>query len=260
MSLPSVKNKQVAIFAAFIAAVVSPCPVPLQAYDIIREGGSGGAVTWNAGTVNIDVKVGGTTTLQDGTTFAQSALAAMDEWNAVLGSLRLVGNDVGAAQPPQNRNGINEIAFTADVYGEAFGENVLAVALSHRATTPRQDGSFRRTECDILFNNARTWDSYRGVRQTAVDFRRVAIHELGHLIGLDHPDESNQTVVAVMNSRVSNADRLQVDDIDGGQFLYGSATPVTPPSNDAFANAIVFPASASQVTGSPSIPAARSTR
>lgn len=235
--------------AAVVGAASFAAALSVSAYDILR-GPGGDAITWNPGNVNIEVRLGGTTALQDGSTFTQSALAAMDEWNAVLGSIRLVGRDAGAATAPQDKNGINEIAFTADVYGEAFGENVLAVALSHRTTAPRQDGTYRRTECDILFNNARTWDSYRGARQNPVDLRRVAIHELGHLIGLDHPDETNQTVTAVMNSRIGNPDRLQVDDIDGGQFLYGSTTPVASPANDSFASAAVFPGNTTQVTGS----------
>jgi hypothetical protein len=41
-------------------------------------------------------------------------------------------------------------------------------------------------------------------------------------VGLDHPDEKGQRVTAIMNSRVSDIDRLKPDDIRGGQALYGA--------------------------------------
>src|SRR6185369_9161788 len=38
-----------------------------------------------------------------------------------------------------------------------------------------------------------------------------------------HPDDEGQTVSAIMNSRVSNIDSLQADDINGARALYGGA-------------------------------------
>jgi hypothetical protein len=43
------------------------------------------------------------------------------------------------------------------------------------------------------------------------------------MVGLDHPDEIGQTVVAIMNSVISNVDRLQPDDIAGAEALYPKA-------------------------------------
>ena len=48
---------------------------------------------------------------------------------------------------------------------------------------------------------------------------RLLIHELGHVVGLDHPDEAGQNVQAIMNSRVIH-ETLQPDDIAGIQALY----------------------------------------
>src|SRR5207237_5660871 len=59
------------------------------------------------------------------------------------------------------------------------------------------------------------------------DSRRVLVHELGHGIGLDHPDTHGQHVTAIMNSVISNQETLATDDKTGGQSLYGA------PSNPA---------------------------
>jgi hypothetical protein len=52
-----------------------------------------------------------------------------------------------------------------------------------------------------------------------IDFRRVAIHEIGHLLGLADIDGTNPP--AIMDIDVSNIDTLTADDIPGVESLYG---------------------------------------
>jgi len=54
------------------------------------------------------------------------------------------------------------------------------------------------------------------------------LHELGHALGLAHPDQAGQHVSAVMNSVISDLYTLTADDIAGGQALYGAAASPTP--------------------------------
>lgn len=222
---------------AVLAAAALAAAGAAFGYDIIRAGSPARIVRWPAGTVTFQVKVGSSRTLIDGSNFTTSFGSAISAWNAVIANVQLVGNPA-AEGPGGENNGINEVFFAPNIYGDAFGENTLAVTTSFRSSSPRPDGTLARTQSDIIFNNARTWDSYRGARRTGiVDFQRVAIHELGHSLGLDHPDEAGQTVSAIMNSRVSDIDALRQDDIDGAQFLYGTPGAVTRPANNDFANA-----------------------
>lgn len=235
--LPPLRPWRRALHGALLAAAALAVAATAAAYDIIRDNGR--IVKWSGGTVTFQIKLGTTPVLQDGSNYSTSFLAAINQWNAVLGSLQLAGN-IAAAGPGGDNNGLNEVFFASNVYGEAFGNNTVAITLSYRSSAVQSDGSLRRTQSDIIFNNARSWDSYRGFTQSSTDLRRVAIHELGHSLGLDHPDEAGQNVVAIMNSQVSSVDSLRQDDIDGAQFLYGTPGSIVRPANDAFANAVAI--------------------
>ena len=53
----------------------------------------------------------------------------------------------------------------------------------------------------------------------------VLIHELGHVIGLGHPNEAGQEKKAIMNSNFGLLRKLQPDDIEGAMALYGGPGP-----------------------------------
>jgi len=79
----------------------------------------------------------------------------------------------------------------------------------------------------VVLNAQLCWDAYagplhrcQGTLGSAIDVHRVVLHELGHVLGLEHPDEGGQTVSAIMNHMVSDLDTLTADDQLGAQFLY----------------------------------------
>ena len=81
----------------------------------------------------------------------------------------------------------------------------------------------------LFFNTGRVWEVYAGPRRGSVDFSRVALHEFGHVFGLDHPDEHGQVVSAIMNSKISDLNWIQADDIAGIRAIYGGGGPPPPP-------------------------------
>lgn len=197
--------------------------VPLAwGYDISRYNGQ--PITWSSGSVvTMKIQLGAASVLSDGSTYNSSVQTAMQTWNTQIATVQFA-NQVAAAAAPIDHNGVNEIGFDGTVYGTAFDANVLAVTMYYYYTTPRSDGTYQRTQADIIFNSTYTWDSYSGPLRAAEDIHRVALHELGHVLGLNHPDEANPpqiNVTALMNSHVSNLDALASDDITGAQSLYG---------------------------------------
>ena len=100
-------------------------------------------------------------------------------------------------------------------------------------------------EADVVFNSGVDWGIYEGPQRGGViDSYRVAVHEFGHVLGLDHPDEHGQVVSAIMNSRASDIDRLQADDIAGIRAIYGRTVAAAPkgslenPGNRSFKSGI----------------------
>jgi len=158
--------------------------------------------------------------------FNASIENAMELWNEQMAGTQFTWTEAPPTTPAAGGDGINSMQLSDTVYGDDFGENVLAVTLIDASGSANN-------ETDILFNTANRFNSYRGVYAifggiAYFDIHRIALHELGHSLGLDHPDESGQTVDAIMNSNISELYTLQTDDVDGAVALYGA--PPSPPS------------------------------
>lgn len=132
---------------------------------------------------------------------------------------------------------VNGADFASTVCGNAFGENVLAVSLVY--TESNLLGGFDITEADMVFNSNTRFDIYDGPlvdQSRGMDFGRVALHELGHVIGMSH----EQSSVSIMRSTIGNLFTLQPDDIEGATTLYKGYTncPVTPIDFGRFSGAL----------------------
>ncbi|PYM06624.1 MAG: hypothetical protein DMF15_12600 [Verrucomicrobia bacterium] len=142
---------------------------------------------------------------------------ALKTWNPHLAHLQFSWVKNSPVTPAEGDDEMS-VMFDNKIFGSDFESGTLAVTM-----LAFRNGNFEET--DTIFNKAVAWDSYRGALTPPVfDFHRVAIHEFGHTVGLDHPDQAKpkQNVVAIMNSQVSNLDTLAQDDINGATAIYGT--------------------------------------
>ncbi len=131
-------------------------------------------------------------------------------------------NVISEYRSPCLTDGVNGVAFLTDMCGESFGESAIAVtALRYQSQLL---GPAAIIEADIFINANANFDIYAGAssmkKQSTskpVDFRRTALHELGHVIGLGH----ESTHPAIMQPSYGDTDQLQEDDLLGVSSLYG---------------------------------------
>jgi Matrixin len=182
---------------------------------------------WQSSPVNVQMSLSATTILlafppsfplMDGSTsWEQVYTGAAGVWNAVE-NLQLTTVTAPSSPRLGTQDGINESYFGTQIGGYNLMPNDLAITVIYF------EGSVL-VESDTVFKSTIQWNSYPGPLldngNGAIDFRRVAIHELGHTIGL--ADINGTNPLAIMDIAVSDIDNLTSDDIAGAQSLYGPA-------------------------------------
>jgi hypothetical protein len=171
---------------------------------------------WPGATAEFFVGIDGTS--PSGVLWNTAFISAMDEWTQAT---NFTFTAVPQREDPCRFDAFNGVGFTADVCGSAYGENTLAVTLTRFSTQIL--GPPRIIRSDIVINSSVNYDVFSGrlvqfgIPSGSIDFRRVALHELGHAMGLDH----EESAPAIMAPNISNIDSLQADDIAGVNTLYG---------------------------------------
>jgi hypothetical protein len=229
-SAPGAPTRQL-IFATTIALVMVAVS-PRSAVAYVLEGASW--ATGSAVTFQMALGSAGRTLTDGNTSWDVAAAPAATLWNQNVQRVRLV-TATNPSAPVSRGDGVNTIAFAATFFGSNFGSNTLAIT-----SWSTRNGA--TVESDVLFNTHVSWDSYRGTVRyggngyAVGEIRRVLLHELGHALGLDHPDQHGQHVSAVMNSMMGNVELPTADDVRGAQSMYGapsgggSPTPTPTPS------------------------------
>ena len=160
-----------------------------------------------------------TVPLQDGLgSWNASAADALAIWNGYLDFIHV--SSVSSPTVPQSSgDGVNAVFFSGTIFGDSFGQDTLAITvLLDVASRP---GTLR--EADGIVNSAYRYNSYRGPLHTGAiyDFHRLALHEFGHVLGLDH-DANYPLKTKIMEPVISDWDHLGADDIVGLRGLYGA--------------------------------------
>lgn len=117
--------------------------------------------------------------------------------------------DASTSADPCNNSQPNGISFASTACGMAFGGNVLAV---HSAIFINNE----RTRSRIVFNSSVNWGVFHGNSGGQIDFRRVAVHELGHALGLGHSNATN----AIMRATIASTEVPIADDLNGVAVMY----------------------------------------
>ena len=171
----------------------------------------------------MQLQLGPTGVVLEGNRFAtwdDSAADALALWNPYMDVFQFGWTNESSTSQASG-DSYNSVFFSTSVFGEDFGEGVLAVTV---LLYDFGDGEVTQ-EADVLINQAFQFNSYRGPQKPGdpatriYDVHRIFLHEFGHVLGLDHPDDYGQKVVAIMNSVISDLDGLADDDIDGAEAI-----------------------------------------
>ncbi len=140
-------------------------------------------------------------------------IEAMEKWNN-FSDFSFTYLTLGRFDPcGHNPDNKNSWRFSRNRCGKGWNRTTLA-----ETTSWSRDGKIIDT--DIVFNSNYQWGVHDGRNSddNGLDFRRVAVHELGHALGLSH--ENNK--VAIMQPHISDTIiSPKQDDIDGLRAIYG---------------------------------------
>lgn len=203
-------KKVVRLFLPGVVLLVSN----LSVFGFVLEGAK-----WPGPTIPMVVQVGQAPfILPDGSlSWNASAENAFQIWNEQMRDVQFTWTE---QDPGANQPNVTQVLFSSGAYNYNFDSDTLAVTLL------KYSGGVMH-EADVLFNNGINWTS-SGTVVPGRDFHRVALHEFGHVIGLDHPDQNHQNVSSIMNANVSGITTLTADDAAGAHALYGAPANAPP--------------------------------
>jgi hypothetical protein len=143
---------------------------------------------------------------------------AMLRWNEPTNfEFQIVRNSFkDPCDDPNNIAARNGVKFSDTVCGLAWSGQAIAITITWATNDTNEI-----VQTGILFNTDEDWDVYSGPwwRDPYFginDLRRIAVHELGHGLGLGHEDAAE----AIMQSTAGDLEYPTADDIAGVNFLY----------------------------------------
>lgn len=171
-----------------------------------RFGNSGGVVTWSMNLFGINgIFVSGPALKE----FESAVQLAFDTWASVANVTfeRQLGGDPDIEISAEWIDGSgNTLGFMETQWFEPiFDGDDIAIFNDVR----------------IVFDTAESWAAIDSTDFRNVDFFAVALHEIGHALGLDHVDGLGMGGTLQNMNPFLSTDKLQSGDVDGIQFIYG---------------------------------------
>lgn len=140
--------------------------------------------------------------------FDTAYIEALNLWTN-NSSFKYTANTSGAVSDPCAGSN-NGVKFATTPCTGSFGATTLAVQSTFFSVP-----SNLNTRTITVFNNLKQWDIYTGPWTGIAEFKRVAVHELGHGLGLGH-----SVFGSIMYFQAGDPEVPQADDIAGASALY----------------------------------------
>jgi Matrixin len=137
------------------------------------------------------------------------------EWNYAHFTFTFGADACQSAGVYPSLNNVNQVDFGGGLEAGVLAETTVWFFRSNPANI---------IECDMRFSNAFSWYTGTGTPpSTQYDWQSVAIHEMGHCLGLGHQDGITPTpVMAPTLARGETRRALTCDDIAGRDAIYDS--------------------------------------
>jgi hypothetical protein len=199
-----------------VCAVLLTAPAPSAGFELLRVGstcGNSRNLFWRLATVDVDAR-------RLSAEYQALANEARQRWNQAVSGFRF---ESGAGDFCSLDDAVTSLGFLdSDCGGGNLGDALAVTRLRW------DDRSGELLDADTVFNvNA-------GLLLNQDIFRQVAMHELGHVMGLDHSDACGQSGVGtLMQSFLSTSapriTRPTDDDIAGANAIYDPIQAGPPP-------------------------------